>query len=449
MEKNPALVDVKYDFIDPPMIKFRDGDAPEQDKMANFGPYAPPKETNVYLVGINISEEDVRKYWDTVRRPVENGLKGYIFGGKTLDALFPGSLDPVASMKVSEDQDIIGALKNIAKGSLVVIFHSGMVDQDVYYGAKSKAIENGFRIQFIGKKHFEESDPSYVIFGIWVQLIAKCDGTPWILQNDPNKPFISNDTLIIGLSFTRDLKNNVYYGISHFLDVNNMNQEIVLTAIKPDFAGRSLVYSKDDITKILSNGLDWFNKNHSGAEVKYAGRIYLYKTTPLHPQERAGIESFIDGQNKKEQAILFSHIHVKSLSFGTPRIYNLENVGYANFGYMVKKGEAISIRPKTNAEGFARRGAVILATTGFYEKYRKPRGTLGTPMPLFLEIEANFPNALDDVERQAMAMTMLDWEHPVGLEYRNPFIIKYSRRMSKVSRHMQNFDKAIDIRDLL
>lgn len=331
----------------------------------------------------------------------------------------------------------------------MIILHDQSLNDTIYSNAKIQAIISGTRVQFIDFKHISKIEP-YTIFNIWIQLMSKCEGTPWLLSNNADFPFVNDESLIASISFSTKYE-NVSYGVAHFLDTYNMKQEIIIEPDERKNANRALELSENELTKIIKRAIKWFKENKNGRKKL---NLFLYKTTPLRPIEKKVIDSFISNPDDGLEEVSITHIHIKSANFGIPRLYDMENVGYAGFNYMPLQGQCIKLEPnEAEIEGFEFRGEIIISTTGLIEGLN-PRGPKGTPVPLLLSIFSNKKGILDTIENQAMAMTGMDWEY-TGKNYRAPFLTKYSYRLARLISYQKKelpakmLSKVLDIRDLM
>ncbi|MFG1391171.1 hypothetical protein [Acidiplasma aeolicum] len=467
---------VEYKLIpglsDKPMLKFKSGDYKSKYALMGLYPYEIPNKTNFVVIslqdnGISLNNE-VSKFLT-----VDN--RSFPFNSTSID-----KFDDFFNSKLNFTYDDYkeNDLKSVASkypNSIILIIHGGMgdspnngrVSDEIYYLSKINAITNSSRIQYISHDHLIKYN-NYIKFNLWTQLIAKCDGTPWIIDNSTLQ-FIDNDTIILGIAFSI-VNGTIMYGVTHFIDINNMNQEVTLKYIgRP--AGRGSLYLKsEELINILRQGneilsshknrdLGHYRNNSYSRDNQIKGerrlKLFIYKTTPLHPEEKNAIESIIKNPKILNYDFIdVTHIHIKSPNYGIPRLFDPDNTG-TNFQYMNKQGTSIGIIPdnNTNIPGFQFRGELIIGTTGTFKRGNGIGGTKGTPKPLFLSIHSTLADPFNIIKNQVMALTEMDWEY-TGESYREPFIIKYARRMGTLLSYLQNpnqsnFKSNIDIRDIM
>ncbi len=439
------IINLKY--LEKPEIKYKNGSSSNKYQILSLLPYEKPVFYDFVVIdltaGSNLKKQMITDFFDARNDPfpLHSNQTGHFSDFYVNQINF--------TFIESKEDDLPDLINNYAN-KIIIVIHKGKIEDHNYYKSKINAIINNSRIQFIDYSHLKGN--SYQKYNIWVQLIAKCDGTPWIVDNS-SQQFIDNDTLIIGISFST-LNNELTYGVAHFLDANNMVQEIILQKIKRDLSKRYLYLNTDEFSEIMRQGLNWFKTKHNdfGMENK-AVKIFIYKSTPLHAEEKKSIEQM---RNNPEHLgydnIEFSHVHIKSENFGIPRIYDTSNYGTA-FQYMPKQGVCLEIIPDNLSQnGFGFRGDIILGTTGMYSQgFGKFGGTKGTPKPLFMAVHSSLKDPIESIENQVMAMTNMDWEF-TGANYRNPFILKYTNRVANLLHYMQdvtNIKPIIDIRDLM
>ena len=466
---------VKYklipDFTNKPMLKFRDGNYKNKYALMRLYPYEMPNKTNFVVLslqdhGISLNNNQIDKFLTVDNRsfPFNSNLIN------KFDDFFNSKLNfTYATCKEIELKSVASKYPN----SVILIIHgengvgsnNGRVSNEIYYLSKINAITNSARIQYISYDHLIKYN-NFVKFNLWTQLIAKCDGTPWIIDNSTIQ-FVDNDTIILGIAFSI-VNGTIMYGVTHFIDINNMNQEVTLNYIgRP--AGRGSLYLKnEELINILKQGNEilsshknrdlgpYGNNSYSGDnQIKRKRRLklFIYKTTPLHPEEKKAIESIIDNPKMLNYDFIdVTHIHIKSPDYGIPRLFDPGNTG-TYYQYMSQQGTSISIIPdnNTNMPGFGFRGELIIGTTGTFTRGNRIAGVNGTPKPLFLSIHSTIADPFNIIKNQVMALTEMDWEY-TGQTYREPFIIKYARRMGTLLLYLQNqsnFKSNIDIRDIM
>ena len=456
-----------------PMLKFRDGNFNSKYALMRLYPYEMPNKINFVVLslqdhGISLDNNKIDKFLT-----VDN--KSFPFNS-TLINKFDDFFNSKLNFTYVTGKEI--ELKSVASkysNSIILIIHGGIgaspnngqVSDEIYYLSKINAITNSSRIQYISYDHRQKYN-NYVKFNLWTQLIAKCDGTPWIIDNSTLQ-FVDNDTIILGIAFSI-VNGTIMYGITHFIDINNMNQEVTLNYIgRP--AGRGSLYLKnEELLNILKQGNEILSSHKKRDQEPYGNnsysrnnqnngerrlKLFIYKTTPLHPEERKAIESIIENpQMLNYDRIDVTHIHIKSANYGIPRLFDPDNTG-TSFQYMNQQGTSISIIPDNNTKmlGFQFQGELIIGTTGTFTRGSSIAGVKGTPKPLFLSIHSTIADPFNIIKNQIMALTEMDWEY-TGENYREPFIIKYARRMGTLLSYLpnstqSNFKSNIDIRDIM
>ena len=137
-------------------------------------------------------------------------------------------------------------------------------------------------------------------------------------------------------------------------------------------------------------------------------------------------------------------------------MYDRSNDGYiTEYSYMQPRGAYIKIEMEPNPNSFSMKGELIIGTTGFYLQSGRPKGTKGTPVPVYAQVTSNVDNILDLVADQVMKLAHLDWEF-LFQEYRMPFMLKYSTKLAgfinqfcKTEEEFNNFPILWDVRDLM
>jgi hypothetical protein len=321
---------------------------------------------------------------------------------------------------------------NFYKDTLYIIIYDDLLTQGIRFRVKLSAIKQNAKIQFIHINHLRNFN-LYIIFNIWMQLLAKSGGKPWIVDNASN--FFKNNTLLIGISFSK-INDKILYGVSHFVDLHNLDQVIEVSQITRTDEFRGIMLRKNEMLDVLKKGVDWFhNKNPHAKDVN----IYIYKTSPLHFQEADAINAFIsEKENYGFSDISLSHIHVKSKNFGIPRMFDIENLD-TSYRYMNRMGQCIKIKydASINNTVFRDQTEFAIATTGYISFNNKnKRGTLGTPKPLFLHVSSTNNDMGEYVKKHVMAMKAMDWESP-NIQNSGLFILKYSGRMAKMLSYLK------------
>jgi len=339
------------------------------------------------------------------------------------------------SISHREIQDINQVFNYIKdKDLLYIIIHNGPVEKEIYWKSKFQGIKNNSKLQFIDIRHLINKN-GYTIFNLWIQMLAKCNGTPWIINAPTTDEYIATNNLIIGISYSKSENNNYNYGIVHYIDLLNLYQVIEIQPLRKK-ESKNLVLDDEEIKQIIEGGIDWYKNKSSPLNIDKLN-IYIYKTTQLYKPEENGLIKLLD-QNSTIENI--THIHVKQGGL-VPRIYNLDNDYYDTIGHYFK----ISASNQSDKK-FVYRGKLILSLSGKLNN-NKP---LGTPLPLFLNIHSTKNNVLDIIAKQLIAMKTIDWG-TTSLQNSKIFALKYSKKIAEASQYIKNLDeiKTIDIRYLL
>ena len=441
-----------------PLLKFKNGNFNSKYGLLSLYPYEPPNYTNFVVVslhdhGVSINHNEIDNFLAVNDKsfPFNTSINNFsdMFNSKlnfAYDACNEIELEKIASKYQN-------SIILIIHGGNGVSSNNGRVTNKTYYLSKINAISNGSRIQYISCDHLKQCN-NFIKFNLWTQLIAKCNGTPWIIDNSTLGFIDNNDTIIVGIAFSI-VNGTITYGITHFLDIYNMSQEVTVNYIGRPTGRGSLYLKGEELIKILKQGTERLSlhKNLKGKPSRDNSKLklFIYKTTPLHPEEKKAIESIIENPDILNYNFIdVTHIHIKSANYGIPRLFDPDNIG-TFFQYMTKQGTSIEISPDSiNVSGFQFRGDLIIGTTGTFVKNNNS-GTIGTPRPLFLSVHSTIANHFNIIQNQVMALTEMDWEY-TGKNYREPFIIKYARRMSVLLQYLPdkgNFKSNIDIRDIM
>lgn len=333
---------------------------------------------------------------------------------------------------------------------LIFIIHKGEMPGDSYVESKIAAKFSNRRLQFLDLNHIYGGDP-FTTLNIFVQSLAKCGGTPWLVENSYPSSFLGKDSLIIGNAFST-LKGKTTYSVSHFLDIMNLRQIMKIQATtlrKDDFRGLHL--TSEEMKMLLQQSIDWYleeNKNTKNLN------LFLYRSTPLHQEEESAINEMIAKGIQKEHTLNITHLH---LSKNRPliRLYDSENYGlFKRFQNMGKQGQVIEMTSKETPQGDRLKfiGYIVILTTGLeYNNYNKKySGPIGTPVPLTLEVHSNGSFDPVYIENQVMAMTSADWEY-MGKQYNEPFILKYAYKLARylIIWGKDGFPQEWDVRDVM
>lgn len=459
---------VSSDMLVKPSLKFKDGKAESKYSILRLYPYELPRKTAMHVV--SLTDHNVHIQRSDIDRIFTGNNGQFPFRGAAFTKLNDIYPNLYLTFEDAKESDLEG-IADSHQDKIILAIHGGRggtpnggwVDDNIYYGSKIRAINNFSRYQFVSYDHIASND-RYQKFNLWTQLIAKSDGTPWIVDNS-NIQFTNNDTFIVGIAFSI-LKGIITYGVAHFIDVNNMKQEVMLRPIGREVPKGSLYLETGELENILKTGISRFRDVSPNNSIRYgapslekiarSGRrnlsIFIYKTTPLHHEEEAAIDDLISKSDTLGyDAIDVTHVHIKSENYGIPRIFDTGNYG-SSYQYMNRQGTVIKILSiDSNNKGLAFRGDIIIGTTGIYDKRIGLGGTLGTPKPLLLSVHSTMDDPFRFLGNQIMAMSEMDWEY-TGENYRLPFIIKYARRVSVFSHYIKSsksFKPFIDIRDIM
>jgi len=399
--------------------------------IVRLGPYEKGK---IYRIKILVPN-DVSVFGDPINRLLNDPPNGYPFS-RNPNLRFNDWIGHPLSLEPLTIKDLSGAIDYInEKDILYVIIHPQEMRPDEYWGIKSQAFRTGSRTQFINISHVVNLNP-FTIFSLWVQMLAKCNGTPWKVDLPYYGESLGINSLIIGISFSKDSDGKYNFGIVHYLDLLNLTQIIeALPLRKKD--PENLVLDKDEISKIIENGIKWHEKNSAPYNTEGLD-IYIYKTTQLYRPEEEALLEFIP-KNKTVKNI--THVHVKQ-SGPVARIYNLENQYYYN-----DIGQYLTISSFNSSDGtFSYRGKLIFGLSGMDKNGKVP---LGTPVPKSLNIHSTRSDALKLVADQLMIMKTIDWGTTNIRSSKIP-ILKYSRRVAEASSYidLKGIQK-LDIRDLI
>ena len=435
---------ISMETLNIPFLIFKDG-IKTQYKLRLFsgGPYKPGKGRKVKILSIingNSSEQ---------LEQLKAMLKEY-------------QIQKILSPSCS-NIDIVGSvppdclIKNIHlyKDSLLLILHDGNLNGIIHDQIKLLAKRNDVRVQFINISHLGNST-SVPFKGVITQIIAKDDGIPWILDiEEDDKAFYPN-SIIIGISYSSKYS-RLSYGVAHFIDILNMDEKIeLLKGILRTDSYRGVLLRDDEFKNIIEEAIKWYKfKNPKASDFLH---IFFYETAPIRENNIRLISDLINDPSKIGLSKFeFTHINIKSTNYGTPRIYDTSNVGYdPKYTYMQQMGTCIKIQTQAKGSSFCKRGEAILGTTGFYiQDINTPKGTKGTPLPLYCQITSNTQDAIETVARQVMKLAHLDWEF-LFQEYRSPFMIKYSTKLASLinqfcskEQELTDFPTLWDVRDLM
>ena len=333
---------------------------------------------------------------------------------------------------------------------LIFIIHKGEMPADSYVQSKIAAKFSHRRLQFLDLSHIYGGDP-FTTLNIFVQSLAKCGGTPWLVENSNPSSFLGKDSLIVGNAFST-LKGRTTYSVSHFLDIMNLRQIMKIQATtlrKDDFRGLHL--TSEEMKLLLQQSVDWYLERNSRTKEL---NLFLYRSTPLHPDEESAINEMIGKDIQKEYTLNVTHLH---LSKNRPlmRLYDSENYGLSpRFQNMGKQGQVIEMLSKETPQSDELKfmGFIVILTTGLeHNDYSQtPRGPIGTPVPLSLEVHSNASFDPVYIENQVMAMTSADWEY-MGRQYNEPFILKYAYKLARylIIWGRDGFPQEWDVRDVM
>lgn len=341
---------------------------------------------------------------------------------------------------------------HLYKGYLIIILHDKSTRPEYHDQIKILAKRSEVRVQFMDKNHLDNGNP-FPFKGIVTQLIAKDDGVPWILDLEDRSPFYAN-SMIIGVSYSSKY-GRLSFGVAHFIDLLNMDEkiEIIKGGLRTDFY-RGILLREQEFKNVINQAIAWYRaKAHNSDSL----HIFLYETAPIRKDNTNYISHLIlDPSKVNLKEFSFTHIHIKSSSYGVPRMYDLSNVGYSpEYTYMQKRGTYIKVEIQSDQTSFSMKGELIIGTTGFFLNNGNPKGTKGTPLPVYAQVTSNNMNVLDLVADQVMKLAHLDWEF-LFYEYRMPYMLKYSTKLAsflnqscKTEEDFNNFPPLWDVRDLM
>jgi len=454
------------DFLNRPQLKFQHGHSDRKYSLLTLSPYEPPR-SNRFLVAF-LKDHGVPQDEKKVDGLLTASKNTFPFTGSSFTRFEDFFTSRLIFDYVSCKEDELRTIASDNSYPIILLIHghsnigpnNGLVGDEVYYRSKMDAIKNRSRIQYISYDHLLKDNP-FVKFNIWAQLIAKCNGTPWIVDNSAIQ-FTSNDTIIVGIAFSV-VNWTITHGIAHLIDINNMLQKVTLYNIGRRLDHEGLYLKKDEMIDLLrqvvkslpSNERATFNRNFDNAGDNRNVRrlnLFIYKTTPLHPEENEAINNLINNPGiLSYDDIDVTHVHVKSANYGIPRLFDTDNTGTPR-QYMNRQGTCAGIIPEGKSiPGFRFRGDLIVGTVGVTSRGYTPGNIYGTPKPLFLAIHSTIVDPFERIKNQVMALTQMDWEY-TGENYRGLFIIKYARRMAKIlfyDQDQNSLRKYIDIRDLM
>ena len=441
---NQQTHQISIENLNIPFLVFKGGIKTQSKlRLFNIGPYKPGKQRNVKIFSIIDADVSVQS----------ERLKSMLKESQIQKILSPSCSNIDIVRSVSSDY----LIKNLHlyKENLLLILHDGQLDGVTHDKMKLLAKRNNVRVQFINISHLDSST-SFPFKGVIAQVIAKDDGIPWILNIEEDEEVFYPNSMIIGVSYSSKYS-RLSYGVAHFIDILNMDEKIELLkgAMRTD-SYRGVLLRDEEFKKIIEGAIEWYKaKNSKACDTLH---IFFYETAPIRKNNIQLISDLIENPSKIGLSKFeFTHINIKSANYGVPRIYDTSNLGYDTiYTYMQKRGTYIKIQTQNNENSFCRRGEAILGTTGFYiDGYNKPKGTKGTPVPLYCQVTSNNENAIDIVAKQVMKLAHLDWEY-LFQEYRLPFMIKYSTKLASLinqfcstEQELKDFPTLWDVRDLM
>lgn len=412
-------------------------------KLFSAGPYKPGKGRDVKILSIIDADSQ-----DQLKR-----LKSMLKESQIQQVLSPSC----SNIDIVGDTSPDCLIKNIYlyKDNLLLILHDGNLKGAIHDQIKLLAKRNNVRVQFINISHLG-NPASFPFKGVIAQIIAKDDGIPWILNIEEDEDVFYPNSIIIGISYSSKYS-HLSYGVAHFIDILNMDEKIELLkgTLRTD-SYRGVLLRVEEFKNIIEEAIKWYkNKNPKASDTLH---IFFYETAPIRENNIQLISDLIADPSKIGLSKFeFTHINIKSANYGVPRIYDESNIGYEpKYSYMQRRGTYIKIQIQANGSSFCRMGEAILATTGFYnEGGKNPKGTKGTPVPLYCQVTSNNENAIEIVGRQIMKLAHLDWEF-LFQEYRLPFMIKYSTKLASLinqfcstNQELTDFPTLWDVRDLM
>lgn len=447
-------IDFVSRVVPKPKLLFRDSTAyPTPFGILQFGPKVPiegPVTFDIWAIQeLFNSSEEATKAMDTWERILASPLS---FRFRTKLSSFKELLS--SSYVISNKKHI--SLRNLSDeiskcdSRLIYIIHKGEMPGDSYEQSKIAAKFSHRRLQFLDLNHIYGGDP-FTTLNIFVQSLAKCGGTPWLVENSNPSSFLGKDSLIVGNAFST-LNGKTTYSVSHFLDIMNLRQTMKIqptTFRKDDFKGLHLTSS--EMKMLIQDSVNWYFQNNDRTKEL---NLFLYRSTPLHPDEESAINEMIGKENQQQYTLNVTHLH---LSKNRPlmRLYDSENYGLIQkFRNMGKQGQVVEIisKEKPLVDKLKFIGYIIILTTGLeYDDYSgKYSGPIGTPVPLTLEVHSNVSFDPIYIENQVMAMTSADWEY-MGKQYNEPFILKYAYKLARYLNKWgkDGFPQEWDVRDVM
>ena len=456
-----------YERLDEPLLRFRNNMRFSEPRrgLKVAGPYDSYQQSNrEFTIGLIAEEELYDKSKELIEK-LRTGLPDGFYEGFSRILRVRG-LTLISEKKVHLETDrplteiyeeIKSAYLELADSlpslSTVVIVLPDKVVDHLYHEIKALRFmvhDKIVRIQIVRENTLRSAfsdikSLDFTLFNLASGIYAKSGGTPWLLD----EPLIPAG-LFIGIAFTRprpvqgtNRRESFYYGVFTVHDKWGKFLDTVIRGIRTDssklkglmrrYGTRGLFVPRSEMTEMLRRTINQF-KDRTG---RLPSLVILHKSAPFHKDE---IEAIHDIASK--YGIKYSLVHIE------------RNNPYRGFDMGQHLGNPVRGDLVVDIEY---PGKAILFTTGctqsidnWHRTRIKPRNRPGTPRTIEINIHENTtPLTINNVARQILALTKLDWNN-TEIEVREPITIKYARKAAKLKQHATSLQlERIDVRDLI
>lgn len=261
---------------------------------------------------------------------------------------------------------------------------------------------NKYKTQLLEEKTIKSSDNrSKILLNFAIGLYTKTIGMPWYPQN------YSKDTLFLGICFGRDSQ-GITVGCSQMFDGAGRGMQLIISQVS-DKKRKNQYLNKYEAFELGKKIRQTYYRSSKVAELE---RIVIHRSDPFRLEEIEGFKKAFEGIN---DFVLLQIVEGTSFN-----VYPFNRYGCC--GYPAKRGTII--KASNDTAYVWTDGSVVEGDIDNGRTYRNSKRGMGRP----LKIKKCYGNiSLNDVVRDLMYLTKMDFNSSDVLYSKLPVTIKYSR----------------------
>lgn len=261
---------------------------------------------------------------------------------------------------------------------------------------------NKYKTQLLEEKTIKSSDNrSKILLNFAIGLYTKTIGMPWYPQD------YSKDTLFLGICFGRDSQ-GITVGCSQMFDGAGRGMQLIISQVS-DKKRKNQYLNKDEAFELGKKIRQTYYRSSKVAELE---RIVIHRSDPFRLEEIEGFKKAFEGIN---DFVLLQIVEGTSFN-----VYPFNRYGCC--GYPAKRGTII--KASNDTAYVWTDGSVVEGDIDNGRTYRNSKRGMGRP----LKIKKCYGNiSLNDVVRDLMYLTKMDFNSSDVLYSKLPVTIKYSR----------------------